>query len=80
MENIRSDDDSIFSMKDRIFFVQARTVYFPVRPFIFKDHIFYFSGPYILPYNTLFHLSEKKYQNSKILSKNLNKSFFRFKV
>ena len=48
-------DDRIFSAKDRIFL--ARTVYFSLGPYIlpgpyiFKDRIFYFSGPYILLYN-----------------------------
>ena len=61
-DRIFSTKDRIFSAEDRIFSVrtvyfQARTVYFPagpyilLEPYIFKDRIFYFTGPYILPYN-----------------------------
>ena len=59
LDRIFSADDRIFSADDRIF--SARTVYFRPktvyfqpgpyilpRPYIFKDRIFYFSGPYIL--------------------------------
>ena len=63
-DRIFSTKDRIFSAEDRIFSVrtvyfQARTVYFPagpyilLGPYIFKDRIFYFSGPYILLYNPL---------------------------
>ena len=63
MDRIFFDDDRIFSEKTVYFqqrtvyfqqktvYFQARTVYFPAGPYIFKDRIFYFSGPYILPYN-----------------------------
>ena len=68
-DRIFSTKDRIFSAEDRIFSVrtvyfQARTVYFPagpyilLGPYIFKDRIFYFSGPYILPYNRF-----REYQN-----------------
>ena len=66
LDRIFSADDRIFSADDRIF--SARTVYFRPktvyfqpgpyilpRPYIFKDRIFYFSGPYILlPNQTVF--------------------------
>ena len=63
-DRIFSGQDRKFSGQDRIF--SGKTVYF--------TRTVYFQGPYILPYNTLFHLSEKKFQHSKILV------FFKFKI